>query len=79
MTELKQQTFSDMEYSDRKRKTKCEEFLDIMNGSVPWDERGGDDDSAVVFQRKSRSVRHAGLKPCRGWICGVAQAVRRRC
>lgn len=39
MTELKQQTFSDMEYGDRKRKTKREEFLDIMNGSVPWDER----------------------------------------
>lgn len=35
---MKQQTFSDMEYSGRKRKTKREEFLDIMNKIIPWDE-----------------------------------------
>lgn len=27
---MKQQTFSDIEYSNRKRKTKREEFLEIM-------------------------------------------------
>lgn len=35
---MKQQTFSDIEYSNRKRKTKREEFLDIMNDIIPWDE-----------------------------------------
>lgn len=31
-------TFSDYEYSLRKRKTKREEFLDIMNEIIPWEE-----------------------------------------
>ncbi len=31
-------TFSDLEYSMRKRKTKREKFLDIMNEIIPWDE-----------------------------------------
>lgn len=35
---MKQQTFSDMEYSGRKRKSKREEFLDIMDEIIPWDE-----------------------------------------
>lgn len=35
---MKQQTFSDMEYSNRKKKTKREEFLEIMNEVIPWDE-----------------------------------------
>ena len=35
---MKQQTFSDMEYSSRKRKTKREEFLEIMDEIIPWDE-----------------------------------------
>jgi len=30
--------FTDMEYSQRKRKTKREEFLEIMNEITPWDE-----------------------------------------
>lgn len=33
-----QQTFSDIEYSNRKRKTKREEFLQIMNEIIPWSE-----------------------------------------
>jgi len=33
-----QTTFTDMEYSNRKRKTKREEFLGIMNHVLPWDE-----------------------------------------
>ena len=33
---MKQQTFSDLEYSNRKRKTKREEFLDSMDGIIPW-------------------------------------------
>ena len=35
---MKQQTFSDIEYSNRKRKTKREEFLEIMDEISPWDE-----------------------------------------
>ena len=36
--EMSQMTFSDYEYSLRKRKTKREEFLDIMNEIIPWEE-----------------------------------------
>lgn len=35
---MKQQTFSDIEYSGRKRRTKREEFLDIMEEIIPWEE-----------------------------------------
>lgn len=34
----KQVSFTDMEYSGRKRRTKREEFLDTMNEIIPWDE-----------------------------------------
>ena len=35
---MKQQTFSDIEYSGRKRKTKREEYLEIMEEIIPWGE-----------------------------------------
>ena len=35
---MKQQTFTDLEYAGRKRKTKREEFLEIMNEITPWEE-----------------------------------------
>ena len=35
---MKQQTFSDLEYSNRKRKTKREEFLDSMDEIIPWND-----------------------------------------
>lgn len=35
---MNQMTFSGYEYSIRKRKTKREEFLDIMNENIPWKE-----------------------------------------
>ena len=35
---MSQQTFSDLEYSNRKKKTKREEFLDVMEEIIPWDE-----------------------------------------
>ena len=34
---MNQQTFSDIEYSNRKKKTKREEFLDSMDEIIPWD------------------------------------------
>ena len=35
---MEQQTFTDIEYSARKRKTRRGEFLEVMNGIVPWEE-----------------------------------------
>lgn len=35
---MSQQSFSDYEYSCRKKKTKREEFLDTMEDIIPWDE-----------------------------------------
>ena len=35
---MKQETFTDIEYSFRKKKTKREEFLEIMDEIIPWDE-----------------------------------------
>ena len=35
---MKQLTFTDIEYSNRKRRTKREEFLKIMEAIIPWDE-----------------------------------------
>ena len=35
---MSQMTFSDFEYSNRKKKTKREEFLDVMEEVIPWDE-----------------------------------------
>lgn len=35
---MKQQTISDYEYGQRKRTTKREEFLDIMEEIIPWEE-----------------------------------------
>jgi IS5 family transposase len=35
---MHQATFSDIEYSRRKRTTKREEFLKIMDNIIPWDE-----------------------------------------
>lgn len=35
---MKQETFADMEYSCRKKKTKREEFLEIMDEIISWDE-----------------------------------------
>lgn len=33
-----QQSFTDLEYANRKRKTKREEFLEMMDEIIPWDE-----------------------------------------
>ena len=35
---MKQETFTDIEHSFRKKKTKREEFLEIMEEIIPWDE-----------------------------------------
>ena len=38
---MRQETFTDMEYSCRKKKTKREEFLEIMDEIIPWEEWEG--------------------------------------
>ena len=35
---MKQESFSDMEYRCWRKKTKREEFLEIMDEIIPWDE-----------------------------------------
>lgn len=35
---MKQQTFSDIEYSNRRKKTKREEFLESMDQIIPWEQ-----------------------------------------
>ncbi len=35
---MKQQTFSDIEYSNRREKTRREEFLESMDEIIPWDQ-----------------------------------------
>lgn len=35
---MKQETLSDLEYGSRKKKTKREEFLEIMEEIIPWEE-----------------------------------------
>ena len=35
---MKRESFSDMEYRCRKKKTKRKEFLEIMNEIIPWEE-----------------------------------------
>ena len=52
---MKQGTFTDIEYSYRKKKTKREEFLKIMEEIIPWDEWIGAQqhncyDESSVFQ-----------------------------
>ena len=34
---MKQQTFADVEYSHRKRKTRREQFLNTMDRLMPWE------------------------------------------
>jgi hypothetical protein len=38
---MRQPTLSDIEYGMRKRATKREEFLRIMNDIIPWEEWAG--------------------------------------
>ena len=35
---MQQQTFTDVEYSKRKKKTRREEFLNMMDKIIPWNE-----------------------------------------
>ncbi len=53
---MKQESFSDMEYAYRKKKTKREEFLEIMDEIIPWDM--GISDRAPLSHGKTWSSAH---------------------
>ena len=64
---MNQQTFSDFEYSNRKRKTKREELLEIMDEIIPWGEWVG---IIMPFTPvENAAVRPRGLNSCCGCIC----------
>ena len=56
-----QQSFTDMEYAERRRKTKREEFLEIMDSVMPWEEL-----SALIaphYYKGSRGRPPRGIEP----------------
>ena len=59
---MKQQTFSDVEYSGRARITKREEFLDTMNMNevIPWEEWVGLIQPFYYEGRRGRPPRGIG-------------------
>ena len=64
---MSQMTFSDYEYSLRKRRTKREEFLDIMNEIIPWEEWVEFYDR--ITQTTSVADQQKESKKCCGYIC----------
>ena len=64
---MKQETFTDIEYSFRKKKTKREEFLEIMDEIIPWDEWVGVIEPC--YPKGKRGRRPWELKKCCGCIC----------
>lgn len=62
----KQETFTDIEYSFRKKKTKREEFLEIMDEIIPWDEWVG-----VIepyYPKGKRGRPPMGIEKCCGCL-----------
>ncbi len=64
---MKQDTFTDIEYSMRKRKPKREEFLENMDKIIPWDEWVGV--IAPIIPEGSEAVHPWELKKCYECIC----------
>ena len=60
---MKQETFTDMEYNCRKKKTKREEFLEIMDEIIPWEEWVG---IISTIPRGSAAARPWESKKCCG-------------
>lgn len=64
---INQEIFTDIEYSFRKKKTKLEKFLEIMDEIIPWDEWVG-----VIepyYPKGKRGHPTMGLRKCCGCIC----------
>jgi hypothetical protein len=54
---MQRPSLSDIEYSRRKRTTKGDEFLRIMNMSIPWDEWVAYSDISAKMWRFFRNSR----------------------
>ena len=66
---MKQETFTDIEYSCRKKKTKREEFLEIMDEIIPWDEWVG-----VIepyYPKGKRGRPPMGIEKMMTWCMGI--------
>ena len=59
---MKQMTFSDVEYSGRKKVTQKEKFLREMDAIIPWG--NGLRRSRRIILRGNGDVRHAGSRSC---------------
>ena len=64
---MKQQTMSDMEYNCRKKKTKREEFLEIMDEIIPWGE--------WVVKARHKALSGGGMKflYAQGYVVAIAR------
>ena len=74
---MKQQTLSDMEYSCRK-KTKREEFLEIVDEIIPWDEWVGIIRPYYPTGERGLPPYRAGADAADVFASGVVQSVRSR-
>lgn len=57
---MHQQVFTDLEYRNYKRKTKCEEFLDSMEEIISW----ADWIREQIFDDITARLDAAGLRLC---------------
>lgn len=55
---MKQQTFTDCEYGQRKKKTRREEFLEAMDTIIPWAAGLDYDDSAILPENRMPGQRY---------------------
>ena len=66
---MKQETFTDIEYSYRKKKTEREEFLEIMDEIISWDEWVG-----VIepyYPKGKRGRPPMGIEKMMKWCMGI--------
>ena len=66
---MKQETFTDIEYSYRKKKTKREEFLEIMDEIISWDEWVGV--IGPYYPKGKRGRPPMGIEKMMTWCMGI--------
>ena len=52
---MDQRTFADLEYDDKKRKTRRERFLERMDGLIPWERL--EDRIRAIYPKPGRGRR----------------------
>ena len=60
---MRQLTFEDLTYLDRKRKTRRQRFLERMDRILPWDTFPGRIE-APLSKGGKRASSHSGWRPC---------------